>query len=148
MIGLLLAAIGAIFTWLMWRSFDRAGEIEGWPQVPCAIIISEVEERRVDPELPPEYRFGVTYSYEWDGETYESDRFGLRGASWSKRPDEVRALVDFYQQGSVHQCRVDPLNPESAVLHRESKGPGYSIWFPMIFVVGGLGVVVGAWRRK
>jgi len=148
MIGLLLAAVGAVFTWLMWRSFDRAGAIDGWPVVPCAIVISDVEERRVDPELPPEFRFLVTYSYEWDGQTYESDQFGLRGASWSKRPEDAAALSGYYPEGSVHECSVDPLNPETAVLHGESRAPGYSIWFPMIFVIGGLGVVVGAWRRK
>ena len=148
MIGLLLATAGAVFTWLMWRSFHRAGGIDGWPLVPCVIEISEVEERRVDPDLPPEFRFLIGYSYEWDDETFESDQFSLRGASWSKRPEEAKALMEFYPVGSVHECRVDPLNAENAVIHRESKGPGYSIWFPMIFVVGGLGVVVGAWRRK
>lgn len=148
MIGLLLAAAGGIFTWLMWRSFDRAGAIEGWPRVPCAILVSEIEERRIDSDLPPEFRFQVTYSYEWEGETYESEQFGIRGASWSKRPLEAEALSGAYPEGSVHECMVDPLNPEVAVLHRESKAPGYSIWFPMIFVVGGLGIVVGAWRRK
>ena len=148
MIGLLLAAAGGVFTWLMWSSFNRAGNIEGWPKVPCAVVHSGVEERRVDPELPPEYRFEVSYSYEWEGGTYESDRYGLRGASWSKRRDDAEALVAAYPVGTVHECHVDPLNPEMAVLRGESKAPGYSIWFPMIFVVGGLGVVVGAWARK
>ena len=148
MIGLLLAAAGAVFTWLMWKSFDRAGAIEGWPRVPCAILFSDVEERRIGPELPPEYRFQVTYSYEWEDESYESDRYGIRGDSWSKRRDGADALSGTYPEGSVHECSVDPLNPGMAVLHGESKAPGYSIWFPMIFVVGGLGVVVGAWTRK
>jgi hypothetical protein len=32
------------------------------------------------------------------------------------------------------------------VLKRDSKAPGYSLWFPIIFVVGGLGIIVGAVR--
>jgi hypothetical protein len=148
MIGLLLAAAGGIFTWLMWRSFERAAAVEAWPRVPCSILISEVEGRRVDPELPPEYRFQVTFAYEWEGENYESDRFGLRGSSWSKSSAEAEALREEYPEGTVDECLVNPLDPSVAVLHRESKGPGYSIWFPMIFVIGGLGVVAGAWRRK
>lgn len=148
MIGLLLAAAGAVFTWLMWESFSRAGAIEGWPSVPCAILISRVEERRVDPALPSEFRFDVAYSYEWEGEGYESNRYGLRGSSWSKRREKVDALTGKYPVGSLHECSIDPLDPSVAVLRGESKAPGYSIWFPLIFVVGGLGVVVGAWARK
>jgi hypothetical protein len=32
------------------------------------------------------------------------------------------------------------------VLEIESKAPGYSLWFPVLFVVGGFGIMVGAWR--
>ncbi|MFP6880316.1 MAG: hypothetical protein VCA34_05170, partial [Roseibacillus sp.] len=36
--------------------------------------------------------------------------------------------------------------PSFAVLKRDSKAPGYSLWFPIIFVVGGLGIILGAVR--
>lgn len=147
LIGLLLAAAGGVFTWLMWRSYERADEIREWPGVACAIIRSEVEQRRIDPNQPPEYRLGILYSYEWDGETYESDRYRLRGASWTKDRESVEELSETLAVGTVTEGRVNPEAPGEAVLRSESRAPGYSIWFPLIFVVGGLGVVVGAWRR-
>lgn len=146
-IGLMLALVGGLFTWLMWQSFARARAIDSWPQVPCVILESEIDERQVDPNRPIEYRFRVLYSYEWEGEEYRSERYRLRGSSWSSRRDEPEMLIDQYPAASVQVCRMDPEFPATAVLVGESKAPGYSIWFPAIFVVGGLGVVVGAWRR-
>ncbi len=152
LIGLMLAFVGGIFSWLMWRSFDRAREIDQWPVVPCAILESEVESRRDDPEwpeeMPQEYRFRVLYQYDFGEETYESGRLSLRGASWSGRPDKAEALVGRFPRGSVAECRVNPDAPSEAVLEGESRAPGYSLWFPLLFLVGGLGVAVGAWRRS
>lgn len=149
-IGLLLALIGGVFSWLMWRSFARARAIEAWPQVPCAILESGVESRRDDPDwpeaMPQEYRFRVRYRYDWDGADYEGDRHRLRGSSWSSSEENVLPLVAEYPAGSVAECRVNPEDPEVAVLEGESKAPGYSLWFPLLFVVGGVGIVVGAWR--
>lgn len=151
LIGFLLALAGGVFSWLMWRSFDRARQIDAWPSTPCAILESSVESRRDDPdwprEMPQEFRFRVLYQYDWEGRAYESDRYRLRGASWKSRPDEARDLVDRYPRGSVAECRVNPDAPSEAVLEGESRGPGYSLWFPLIFVVGGAGVIIGAWRR-
>ena len=152
MIGLMLALAGGIFSWLMWASFSRAKEVDQWAVVPCAILESEVESRRDDPdwpqEMPQEYRFRVRYSYEWQGKEYENERFRLRGAPWYAHPGRSEKLAEDYPVGSVAECRVNPADPQQSVLRPESKAPGYSLWFPLIFVVGGLGVVVGAWRRK
>ena len=149
LIGLLLAGAGGVFTWLMWRSFARANRILDWPSVPCTIIRSEiVEEYRVSPEMPPEYTFGVLYSYDWGDEAYDSEQLSLRGAGWSKSSEKAEALLRAYPAGEVTECRVNPDSPQEAVLRVESRAPGYSIWFPLIFVVGGLGTVAGAWLRK
>lgn len=152
LIGLLLALAGGIFSWLMWRSFDRARHIDDWPVIPCAILESRIEDRREDPDwpetMPQEFRFSVLYQYDWNDETYESERYRLRGASWKSRPERAAALVERYPRGSVAECRVNPAAPSEAVLEGESRGPGYSLWFPLLFLVGGLGIMVGAWRRK
>jgi hypothetical protein len=151
LIGLLLALSGGIFSWLMWRSFSRARQIEAWPRVPCAVLESVVESRRDDPEwpesMPQEFRFRVLYAYDWQGRTYESDRYRLRGSSWSSGPEEAEILVGRYPEGSVAECSLNPEDPQLAVLEGESKAPGFSLWFPLLFVVGGLGIVAGAWRR-
>jgi hypothetical protein len=35
---------------------------------------------------------------------------------------------------------VNPAEPDFAVLKPDTKATGYSIWFPLLFVVGGLGI--------
>lgn len=150
-IGLLLALSGGVFSWLMWRSFARARAIDAWPVVPCAVLESRVESRRDDPDwpesMPQEFRFHVLYRYDWEGQEYEGGRYRLRGSSWKSGEDQVLPLVAEFPAGSVSQCRVNPADPTVAVLRGESRAPGYSLWFPLLFVVGGLGIAIGAWRR-
>ncbi len=146
-IGLMLALAGGVFTWLMWRSFERAREVESWPRTPCVILLSEAEERQIDPNGPVERRFAVLFGYEWEGVARESDLLSLRGSPWSGKAEGVEALLERYPVGLEMECRVNPADPGIAVLERESKGPGYSLWFPLLFVAGGLGIIAGAWRR-
>jgi hypothetical protein len=146
-VGLVLAAAGGLFFALMWRSFQRARAVEHWPVVPCMILSSGEEERQVDPNSGVERRFAVLFGYEWKGQPYESDLVRLRGSGWSSKEDVVEAYVAKYPEGSQQECHVNPEDPGKAVLEKESKAPGYSLWFPGIFVVGGLGMVVGAWRN-
>jgi hypothetical protein len=146
-IGLMLALAGGVFTWLMWRSFERAREVDHWPQVPCVILRSESETRQIDPNSQPEYRFAVLYGYQWEGVPKNSDLLKLRGSPWVGKEEAVKIFIERYPEGSQQQCRVNPAKPELAVLEPESKAPGYSLWFPMLFLVGGLGIVVGAWRK-
>lgn len=150
-IGVALALIGMLFSGLMWRSFERAREMESWPTVSCAVLESEVVSRRDDPEwpesMPQEYRLEILYRYEWQDREYESERLSLRGARWSGRREKAEKLAARYPRGQVVEGRVNPAAPDEAVLEIDSKAPGYSLWFPVLFVVGGLGIAIGAWRR-
>lgn len=145
LIGLALAAAGGVFCWLMAESFLRARDVAGWPRVPCLMLESEIERRGEFGR--DEWRFDPLYQYEWEGEMRTGDRFRLRGSSWTQRRDEVEELVALYPVGTVRECLVNPANPTEALLRGESRAPGYSIWFPALIAVGGLGIVVGAWRR-
>lgn len=147
LIGALLLLAGGVFTWLMARSFARAREIDSWPTTEAMVLASSVEQRRIDPARPAEYHFAVRYAYAWQGEELESGRFSLRGSSWTSKKERVEALAEQFPVGSVHEVAVDPDDPRVALLDTESKAPGYSIWFPALIAAGGLGVIVGAWRR-
>ncbi|WP_367873489.1 DUF3592 domain-containing protein [Luteolibacter sp. Populi] len=147
-IGLALTLAGAVFCWLMWRSFQRARAEDHWPVVPCVILESGIQDRQIDPNSPPERRFAVKYAYVRDDQSYTSELVRLRGSGWSSKTDVAEAYIEKYPEGSNQECHVNPENPEQAVLEKESKAPGYSLWFPAIFVVGGIGMVAGAWRRK
>lgn len=148
MIGLSLALAGGLFTALLWRSFAHARTMAHWPEVECRILLSEVQERSVDPNAPPEYHFGVQYAYPWQGKNYVGDKYDSRGGAWSSDRGRFEKLVETYPVGSATKCRVNPAQPEQAVLKPDSKAAGYSIWFPLLFVVGGLGIAVGALRKK
>ena len=42
------------------------------------------------------------------------------------------------------ECFVDPQNPQLAILKPDSLAPGYSIWFPALFMIAGLGITFNA----
>ena len=147
-LGLVIALLGGLFIWLMARSFLRAREMRSWPQVACVIITSEVEERRHDENSPAEFRQDLSFGYEWQGVARTGDHLTLRGSPWSSKRELADQRVSEYPVGKTTTCRVDPANPYFAVLKPDSLAPGYSIWFPALFVVGGLGISFRAVARK
>lgn len=144
LLGLTLALIGALFVALLGRSYLRAREMHAWPEIPCVIITSEIEERLHDPQSPREYRHALSFGYEWQGTPLTGDHITLRGSGWSSKRERSENQLRQYPAGMSTTCRVNPTNPEFAVLKPDSLAPGYSIWFPGLFVVGGLGIVFRA----
>lgn len=118
--------------------------MDDWVKTECIVLESEVRERQIGVQVPVDYSFGILYGYEFGGERYTSDHFDLRGNAWVKEEAKIQALVKNFPTGSKQVCLVNPEEPDFAVLKRESKAPGYSIWFPILFFVGGLGMVVKA----
>ena len=140
-LGLILALVGGAFTWLLGRSFIRAQEMDSWVRTDCVILESEVRERQIGIDVPVDYSFGLLFGYEYEGKRYASDRFDLRGNAWVKEKAKIQRLAKAFPLRSQQTCIVNPAKPDFAVLKRESKAPGYSIWFPILFLVGGLGVM-------
>ena len=143
-LGLTVAAMGGVFVWLMGRSFLRAYSMREWPEVGCVILASDVQERRHDPDSPTEFRQDLSFGYEWKGAAYTSDHLTLRGSPWSSNREEIESRASQYTAGMTTTCRVNPADPTLAVLKTDSLAPGYSIWFPGLFVVGGLGIALRA----
>lgn len=146
-VGLGLCVIAGTFLWLMGRSYLRAREMTQWPQVPCLILRSEVAEHRLGGTVPPQYKFSVLYRYEFNGQDYESDRFALRGSMPRSEPSAAEESVQQYPVGSRQQCWVNPEQPQMALLQLDSRAAGYSLWFPGLFFIGGLGMIIGAWKK-
>jgi hypothetical protein len=151
-IGLLIFLAGAVFFGLMGRSYERSREMAQWPRSEALIMLSEVEERQIGPEVAPDYRFKVLFGYEAQGRALTSSLWALRGSPWSSAPERAAALAAEYPVGSRVSCIYDPKQPQVAVLKTETKAVGYAIWFPGIFVVGGLGIMLraalGGGRRR
>ncbi len=147
-LGLLLAAIGGVFVWMMAASAMRAKETRNWPQVPCVILVSEVQERLHDSQSPVEYRHHVVFGYEWEGGRHVSEQASLRGNPWSSKRDVVLERAARLNAGDETLCFVNPADPTFAILQPDSMAPLYSIWFPGVFVLGGLVMAARAVMKK
>ncbi len=115
-----------------------------WPAVEAIILRSELEERKIGPAVPSDFRAGLLYGYQYNGQGYEGENYTWRDNPWSKKQEKAQLVVDQFQEGEIVGAFVDPQNPQKAVLKFDTKAPGYSIWFPIIFVIGGVGIIIGA----
>ncbi len=147
-IGLFLALIGGVSVGLMARSFARALEMRSWAEVSCVILTAETEERRHDEFSAPEYRQSVSFGYEWKGAPHTGTHLTLRDNPWSADKQSIEQQNAALPPGSTTTCRVNPANPDFAVLKLDSLAPLYAIWFPALFVVGGLGMAVRAIKGR
>lgn len=147
LLGLCIAAVGGVFTVLMWHSFRGAVEQRSWPQVEAVVLSSELEEWQHDEFSPREFRLKILYGYEWQGVAMTGERYGFRGNPFYNKRNKVAGLVEEFPVGKVVLVYVNPEDPGFTMIKADSKAPGYSIWFPLLFVVGGLGIAGRAvWR--
>ena len=146
-IGLAVALMGALFMALLWKSYQSAKETRGWPTVEGRITDAAVVERQLGPEIPAEYSLGISYEYEWEGKEYEGDHLKRRENPWYKERARIDIDLENWLPGSQLPVFVNPADPEEAVLAHETKAGGYSIWFPALFVVAGVGILLTALRK-
>ncbi len=144
--GLFLAGAGMLFTWVLWRAYTRAEETRAWVETPCRIVGSVVRSERPSPNSNMSHRAEVRYVYELAGQGHTGTRV-KRVDGATTHEERAQAVVATYPVGRQTVCFVNPNAPEEAVLKRGSRGALYSIWFPLLFVVGGLGVAINALRR-
>lgn len=153
-IGLFLTALGAGFFWLMFKSFGNASDTRKWVETPCLIIVSESKPRSID-GIVKEYQWQVSYKFQFKGEDLISDKYKPRGQRWRKSVDKVKPMIQEYPVGSQTVCYVNPervADPETpqqaydAILAHDTKAAGYTLWFPALFSIGGIGICVGAVR--
>jgi len=141
--GFFVAIPGIIFTALMWRSAMRAFEMDQWTETPCFIEKSQVKSRNFG-QLSPEFSFDLQYQFQWENEKRTSKQLELRGRKWTKDIAKVNKLIDKYPARTTQTCYVNPSDSSISVLKKDSKAPLYSIWFPILFIVGGLGMSLKA----
>lgn len=146
-IGLFLAMAGAVFTWVLWTAWQRAEETRGWMATPCRVVSSRIVSERPSPNSNIEHRAEVKYRYSFNGKSMTGSR--IRRVDAATGHEEVaRKRVEAFPVGRETTCFVNPAQPEEVVLQHGSRAALYSIWFPLLFVVGGLGMAWGALRRR
>jgi Protein of unknown function (DUF3592) len=148
LLGLSISGIGGLFVFLMWQSYSRAVDQRSWPQVEGVILASETRAFKHDPYSPTEYQLKLLYGYEWAGKAMTGEQLSVRGnPSYNKRA-KIDSLVKKYSPGGKVRVCVNPDDHRIAILKTDSKAAGYTIWFPLLFVIGGLGILTRSFFIK
>lgn len=149
--GLLFGGFGSIFAVVFFfLPLMHAIEAEKWVEVPCTILESRVGERSDSDGTT--YRVEVRFEYRFragdlendpTAPRYESQRYDFYEGMYSSGKAEKRAEVQRLAPGTRTTCRVDPQDPEQAVL---KAGLPDDLWvglFTLIFPLVGFALVVG-----
>lgn len=139
---LVFLLMGAAATIAIAAEALRESAVWFWPEVPCRILESGVEETGDDSEP---YRPTVRFEYEIEGRTYESREIA-RGDTATSSYDDARRPSYAYLSDSNTTCRVNPDHPGEAVLERRLPWVGLVIFLPLIFVVVGAGGLYFVWK--
>jgi hypothetical protein len=147
--GGFVALIGTGFCIWLFTAYLRVLETYDWTETPCEITDARIEKSRFSKSSPVTYELKVEYRYRAGGMDRTSSKIRRRDGSKRKPSrDYVEEVAQEYAEGTAQVCYVNPKNPDEAVLEHDSKAVGYVIWFPGLFVVGGLGIMISALRRK
>ena len=99
-----------------------------------------------------DYDNAIYYLDQFEGEDNISETYKPRGQRWRNSVEKVKPLLEQYPVDKKTVCFVnperptDPSKPRQAILAHDTKAAGYSIWFPALFSIGGIGIMVGAIR--
>ncbi len=145
--ALFLIAAGSFFAWRMWLSYENAQITRRWTPVSCRIVSSRVVSERPTPNSAPAHRVELHYEYEINSVKHTGTRLRRVEAAPTQHLDKAHEKQINYPPGSAQTCFVNPAAPEEAVLEHASRAALYSIWFPLLFVIGGLGMLRGALKR-
>ena len=146
-IGLSLAAIGGFFVYaLLAHGLAKAVDADNWIETHCTISKSEIRTWKPSPNSGLTHELDIVYHYSIDGKEYTSKQF-RRTAMRSGHKEKVRKAMGQFPAGSEATCFVNPDNPSEAILKKDTKAVGYTVWFPGLFVVGGLGIAIASVRR-
>jgi hypothetical protein len=143
--GTAIALAGLVFVFgLGWAGW-RALETRQWPQVEGTVKSVGIETQRATFSSPVTFVVRVKYEYLAEGQTRMSDRLKRRQGPTSDL-EKAQATKQQFVPGQKVTVWFNPADPSYAVLRHESLGALYSIWFPMLFVVGGGVMAWRAWR--
>jgi hypothetical protein len=118
---------------------------ESWTPTPCQILRAEV--RSHDSDDGTTYSVSILYQYEFQGQTYKSDRYEFVGGSSSGYQGKAR-VVEQYRAAANPICYVDPGHPSQAVLKRGLQAKLLLALLPLTFLLIGIGGLVATRRGR
>jgi hypothetical protein len=156
-IGLFLMAAGLAGTALLFIPYRRAMETRAWTETPCEITESRMDEHRISDFAEPVARVFLKYIYSYNGENHTGTRWRRGTYAFNEGEDlalrtphreDAAKLVKKFPAGLKTSCWVNPATPSEAVLEHHTKAAIYTLWWPMLFAVGGAGIVWSSLRRR
>ena len=145
-LGLVLILMGGIFVWYLWAAYQRAAVTDSWIETPCVVTSSKIDDSQLTQHYSTKFRLDLEYSYVFEGKDFTGTKIRrLPVESASLKKIERKRLL--YPEGTTVSCFVNPENPADVVLEHDSKASLYSIWFPGLFIFGGIGMIIGAFAR-
>jgi len=146
LLGLGIALIGAFFCWALFRGYLKAKETRSWKPVAAIILKSAVREVRPFPEARISYEHDLLYRYDFGGTTRQGSRVKrIEGGSPNRQRIEQR--IKSYPVGDQTTCFVNPADGDDVILKHATLAPLYTMWFPGLFVIGGVGIAAGSLFR-
>ncbi|MEC5129612.1 DUF3592 domain-containing protein [Verrucomicrobiales bacterium BCK34] len=145
--GAFIIAIAWILVQYLWQSHERAALMDTWIEVPCTITQMDVDDSHLNQRGMTKYLMVVTYDYDFDGKKFEGTRI-KRLPTEASDPRKLKKYIEAYAEGTQTVAYVNPEAPSEAVLKKDSKAALYAIWFPFVFIFGGLGMIFSALFRK
>jgi hypothetical protein len=127
------------------KPIARTIAAESWVATPCKVLRAEVRDH--DSDDGTTYSVYILYQYEFQGQTYKSDRYEFVGGSSSGYKGKAR-VVEQYKTAANPVCYVNPENPSDAVLKRGFHAKLLLALFPLPFLLIGVGGLVATWRGK
>jgi hypothetical protein len=143
-LGSLIAGMGLFFVFALIQGYGRATETREWTEVPMTITRSEIYEEQIG-SSPTEYRPVVEYAFIFEGKDYSGAGI-RRGEGFTRHKSKAQRTLDSWPLGTEGTCFVNPQNPAQTVLKHNTKAVLYTVWFPGLFVIAGLGIAIGSVR--
>ena len=140
-------ALGLAFCWLLARGYHAAKGYDSWIPTPAKVNSAWIKMVPQPGAEPPRYTFKVRYSYTTNGTAQTGTRLKEIPGNTRLR-SKVEKLESRFAVGKQVTCYVNPADPTMAILIRPTKAPGYTWWFPGLFVVGGAGMCFAAFRQR
>jgi Protein of unknown function (DUF3592) len=156
-VGLFLVAAGLAGTVLLFIPWRRAMETRAWTETPCLVAESYRDEQRISEFAEPVHRVFIRYRYSFEGRDYTGTRWRRVRFMWSDDKDvakktphaaEAQKLIARFPSGMATTCWVDPEAPSEAVLEHHTKASIFTVWWPLLFALGGGGIIRSALRRS
>ncbi len=138
--GSIFLFTGLAFLWMTaLKPLVRTNSSSDWVEAPCTITFSEVDVNNDGDGTT--YRPKVEFKYVVEGKNHESDAFDFTSLNRSKK--RCREIVEANPIGLQTSCFYDPEKHDDAVIERNYDFSWFACLFPMVFVLVGLGIILG-----